>query len=439
MKRFIDLESIVIPEGRQRKEFDENANQDLIASIQSVGLLQAPVLEFDGECYVLRAGERRVRAIQDIYALGGSFSYDGEPVIEGLVPHTLWTELTELQRLEIEVDENNCRVPFTWQEKAKATEKLTRLRMMQADNKSAPQPTVADIALEVRGSDRGSAHNLTRNELILAKHLHKPEIAAAKTPKEAMSILKKVEQADYHKRLGEIAGKTYSVADHICVQADSEDWAMEQPAGLFDVICTDPPYGIGADNFGEADDSRARAHEYEDSAETLQAIMKWFPVAAYRLAKPEAHLYLFCDIDWFPEWKDRLTSAGWEVFRTPIIWHRPTGFRTPWINKGPQRKYETIVYAVKGDKPVNMIAPDCFTLQSCGEGLGYSAAKPWEVYAELLRRSVKPGDTVADLFCGSGPIFRAATELKCLATGVEKTALGYGISLAQLKKLQPAE
>ena len=439
MRRFISLSSIVIPADRQRKEFDETANQLLVSSIQSVGLLQAPVLELVGQEYVLRAGERRLRAITDIYDLNGKFSYDGEPVPVGLVPHTLWQELTELQRLEIEVDENNCRESFTWQEKAEATAKLTRLRMMQAEDKGETIPTVGDIAQEVRGSRLGSSHTATRDELILSKHLHEPDVAAAKTPKEAMLVLKKKEQAAQYLKLAEIHGGNFLFGKHTCVNADSEVWCAEQLSGQFDVICTDPPYGIGADTFGQAEGGTAIAHGYDDSPGALVSIIDWFAPESFRLAKPQAHLYLFCDIDWFQDWKAALATAGWKVFRTPIIWVRPTGFRTPWIEQGPQRKYETIVYAVKGDKHVNMIAPDAFVLQSAGEGLGHPAAKPAAVYEELLRRSVRPGDKVLDPFCGSGPVFAAATALNCSATGIEQDQTFYGISLAQIKKLEGVE
>jgi DNA modification methylase len=306
--------------------------------------------------------------------------------------------------------------------------------MMQAEEQGRPAPTVAEIAIEVRGSKIGSAHTATRNDLILSKHLNNPAVAKAKTPQEAMQILKKVEQAAYHKKLAEVTGKNFTSTRHACINADSREWMRQQTAGLFDVICTDPPYGIGADTFGTAAEGTATSHGYVDSAECLVEIVRWFPAEAFRLAKPQAHLYLFCDIDWFASWKIALKNAGWKVFRTPLIWVRPTGFRTPWIDQGPQRKYECILYAVKGEKHVNLIAPDVITLQSAGEGLGHPAAKPAAIYTELLRRSVKPGDSVFDPFCGTGPVFKAATDLHCAATGVELDETFYGIALAQLQQ-----
>jgi len=49
----------------------------------------------------------------------------------------------------------------------------------------------------------------------------------------------------------------------------------------------------------------------------------------------------------------------------------------------------------------------------------HPANKPVELYSNLLQRSAFPGDRVIDLFCGSGPIFPAASEHNCLATGIE--------------------
>lgn len=434
MKRFINIAS-VITEERQRKEFDENAHQALKASIESIGLLQAPVLELVDEQYILRAGERRYRAIKEIYDFNGTFSYDGEPVPPGLLPHSLWTELTELQRLEIEVEENNQREPFTWQEKATATAKLARLRGMQAEDAGLPAPTVATLAQEVRKSSLGSAHTDTRNELILSKHLHKPEVAKAKTAREAMATLKKIEQAEYHKRLAEQVGASSKSLGHVVKHAESEKWSIDSPGEQFDVILTDPPYGIGADTFGENEGSAVASHGYADSPAVLEGILNWFPRESFRLAKQQAHLYLFCDFGWFHRWEAELVLVGWKVFRTPIIWVKPTGFRAPWPEQGPQRKYECILYAVKGEKHTNMVASDVITLQSPGEGLGHPAAKPPALYAELLRRSVKPGDRVLDLFAGTGPLIPAAASLSCTATCVERDSQFYGICLARLQEL----
>ena len=56
---------------RQRKHFDETKLNDLADSIGRIGLLHAPVLE-DGK---LVCGERRLRAIDLLWTLGGELYY----------------------------------------------------------------------------------------------------------------------------------------------------------------------------------------------------------------------------------------------------------------------------------------------------------------------------------------------------------------------------
>ena len=70
----------------------------------------------------------------------------------------------------------------------------------------------------------------------------------------------------------------------------------------------------------------------------------------YNIAKPDAHLYMFCDFSYFRVLYALFSDAGWNVFRTPFIWFKPQTFRAPWPEHGPQRKYEMILYARKGDK-----------------------------------------------------------------------------------------
>lgn len=440
-KQFALIEEILV-ENRQRKAFSEAASQDLQQSIRNIGLLHAVVLEDTPDGFILRAGERRLRAVADLAAFGVSIRYDGSEVDLGYIPYTSWEDLTDYQRLQIEVDENNQRLQFTWQESAVAMAKLAELRKLQAEAGEIEPPTVMTLAAEVyvqnpeKAMHPTAALAKTKAELILARHMHVPEVAKAKTAKEALLVLKTKERAEQNKILAEKAAGVPKSSKFQVYHAESREWARRQEAGQFDVILTDPPYGVGADTFGTANEGTTTAHGYEDSADVLLDIMRWFPQESYRLTKEQAHLYLFCDIKWFFKWKDALEIAGWTVFNYPLIWVKLTGFRTPWIDSGPQRKYETIIYAKKGDKKVNMIAPDVITLQTSGAGVGHPAAKPPALFNELLRRSVRPGDKVLDLFCGTGPIFSAAHQQSCFAVGVELQKHFYGESLRTIDDLE---
>lgn len=427
---FIPIEKIIVRPHRQRQEHNINAHQELVTSLSetAVGLQNALVLRPEGETYILLSGERRLRAIRDVYDLGGQIRYAGTPVPTGQVPCVLTTELSELAAEEAELEENIRRLDLTWIEKAEATARLARLRTAQAGE---PVP-VAAIAKEVRGSDEGFYHEATRQELIVAKHLDDPEVNSAKTLKDAMKVLKEKERKNQREELARTVGSTITLASHTCLQVDCREWVKTAPPGSFDVILTDPPYGMGADEFGDSGGKAAGAHGYEDSLEYWEDIMAATLPATFQLAKPNAHLYMFCDLERFFELRLRLAAAGWNVFRTPLVWHKPNGQRTPWVNKGPKRQYELILFAVKGDRPVNVLRGDVLTY-AADDNLGHAAQKPVALYTDLLERSVMPGDKVLDMFCGTGTIFPAATAVKCFATGLELSAANYGIAIERLK------
>lgn len=434
MKRLINVTAIKVRPDRIRKEFPEDANQELQNSIRSLGLLQPIVLSFDGQDYWLEAGERRLTAVREIYELGGAIFYGDESVPPGLIPHVLFSELTPLERLQIEVDENNKRVQFTWQERAAATAKLEQLRALQAEVGAAPVPTPASLAQEVRGSKAPSAVAVTRKELLVSRHLADPDVQAAKTADEAFKIIQRKEDRARNTFLAEQVGAVLSSGHHTCLNEDSLAWMAKQPAEGYDVILTDPPYGMGADGFGDSGGGAAGAHTYEDSEATVELLIETLPSEFFRLAKSEAHAYIFCDFEWFADWREAMTDAGWRVFRTPLIWFKPSAYRAPWPEHGPQRKYECILYAIKGDKRTLKLGGDVIQLPP-DTNLGHQAQKPVALYTELLSRSARPGSRVFDPFCGSGPIFPAAHTCKCYATGLEIDPAHYGIALSRLKAL----
>lgn len=434
-KRFISIDRLRIPENRQRKEFKLGELNELAASIQSNGLIHAITARIEGDDYMLCSGERRLRAIKDIYELGGTFRYDNEEVIPGMVPYTFLGDLSPLEAMEIELEENIRRTDLTWAERAAATARLMDFREEQARVSGTPRPTTADISEEVRGSRLGSYQDATRKELLLAGSLHIPEVAAAKTADEAFKILKRKEVTDRNKELASTVGKTFTHTLHNAVQDDSIKWMTDCADSVFDLIITDPPYGMGADEFGDSGKSgEYTEHAYIDDEDTALLCYTTLAREGFRITKPDAHIYAFCDLDRFQQLKLIFSGHGWQVFRTPLIWYKPSAFRAPWPEYGPQRKYETILFAIKGDRKVNKLYPDVLTYNP-DTNLGHQAQKPVALYQDLLLRSYRPGDKVLDPFCGSGPIFPAAHELKCIATGVELDPAHYGIAVNRIKLL----
>jgi site-specific DNA-methyltransferase (adenine-specific) len=437
MRQFIPLSQVIIPAERQRETFDAGDLNSLRESIEELGLIHAIVLRAEPEGFVLVAGHRRLLAVKDSYDLGGSFKYANEPVPSGMIPFTSLGQLSEVERLRVELDENDKRVNLTWQEKAKATEKLARLLALEAVSAGGSVVTVTEIATaKLDGAvPNPTALSVVTEELIAARYLNDPEVQKAATLKDAVKLLKRRERAERAEELGAALGASVVADQHKLFFGKSEEWLEACPNEQFDVILTDPPYGMGADEFGDSGGAAAGAHFYEDGDAILREILRTFPALAWRVTKPQAHAYIFCDIERFFIWKQQMEEVGWKCFRTPLIWHKPSAFRAPWPDKGPQRKYETLLFAVKGGMNVTKLLGDVLTYQP-DENLGHPAQKPVALYEDLLRRSCIPGMKVFDPFCGSGPIFPAAQACKVFATGIEKDAAAYGLAAKRVQDLK---
>ena len=436
----IPLSEIVIEEGRQRKVFDPAELQALVEDIaySGHGLLHPILLrEDENGRKILLAGERRYRAVMDMGILGLPLTHEGTPVPDGEIPYLMFGELSELEAEEIEFAENEIRTQLSWQERAAASAKLKSLRTRQAELRGEPAPSIQDIVEELHPNATtkyGPAFQQVRREILVAKHLDDPEVRAAGSASEAFKILQKKEQVQKNLERAAALGESF-FSEHTCINADSGEWIKSCPNESYDVILTDPPYGMGADEFSDSGKSAAgySGHSYKDDDATFEKVLEILR-ETYRIAKAAAHLYIFCDIDRFHQLRAEMEDVGWVVFRTPLIWYKPSAFRAPWPEHGPQRKYECILYALKGSRKTTRIAPDVLTYAP-DPNLGHMAQKPVALLHDLLMRSCLPGDSVLDLFCGSGGIFPAAQSAKVIATGVEIDKNFYGLALGRLEEI----
>lgn len=428
--KYLPIKDLVIPESRQRIDFEPNALQELSESIRAKGLMH-PIVVRNGNTLV--AGERRIRAISDMRALHGNcLVHDEEIVPDNCIPVVDLGDLDPLAAEEAELDENTKRKDLTWQENASAVARLHALRSAQAARRGEIQ-SVADTAEEVTGRRDGDYQNKTRQQIIVADHLSNPAIAKAKDVKEAFKILRREEDTKNNVILAETVGRNYSASSHTLVHGDCIQWMDDADPDQFDCILTDPPYGMSADDFGDGAGRLAGiTHAYKDDGDSFVALMEGIAPRISRVARTAAHLYICCDIDKFFYLRSLFAKHGWNVFRTPLINYKTSSGRVPLPEHGPRRCYETILYAFRGAKRTTAIYPD--VIGTAGdENLGHGAQKPIALYTDLLRRSTRPGDRVFDPFAGTGTIFPAAHQLRLFATGVEKEAGYYGIAVKRLK------
>ena len=425
MTEYVDIKEIKVDE-RIRKYFDEGKILDLSDDIEANGLLHAPVLQESGATLV--AGERRYRAIQILHNAGRSFEYNGAVVPKGSLPVTRISQRSEADLIEAELSENAAREDLSWQENSAALARLHALRETQN-----PNQTLTDTASELKGSKATGSEVMEVSEAVtLANHLDDQDVAKAKSKKEALKIIQSKANKAHHERLAaEFDFKTARKVPHEIQVGDASVWLKNAADNTYDVLITDPPYGVGANKFG---DQQFLDHEYDDSLGTWEVLMHTLAKEGYRICKPEAHAYVFCDIRHWERLAGFFKSAGWDVWATPLIWDKGNMGLLPRPEHGPRRSYEAILYAIKGNKKVNAVYHDVIRVSTTTGKERHAAEKPVDLYEDLLKRSVKPGDLILDTFAGSGPVFPAANRLSCIAHGVEKETANVGICLSRLEE-----
>lgn len=417
----VPLSHIKIDKERIRRHFDEERISQLADSIESKGLLHPVVVRYDAELdLVLVAGERRLRAIALLHKAGRPFkvvSHDEQmiPVEHNHIPASFLSELAADDILEAELEENVCRLDLSWQERADAVGRLHVLRKKQAEEKGEKH-SMLDTNREIFDDPRKAAE--TRSMITLSKHLTDDLVRTAPDPRTAMKILRK-------KAADDLSSK---YADFLRSQANEDEdptlFNMDGIAAMmlpdnehkFDVILTDPPYGVDADTFNNF--TSIHSHEYKDTVEGFKQLMEGFALGAAHCTRADAHLYMFCDIRHW-DFLTRILSQVWTIWPWPIIWNKRGHGLVPSKDFGPSRQYEMILYARRGRKYVTGIQSDVVSTAPARNKV-HAAQKPIVLLKDLLGRSLLPGEgSVIDPFAGSGSTIIAAREMQLEVKGYE--------------------
>ena len=425
--KLIPIESLSIPANRQRKEFTRASLDDLAASILSKGLMHPPVVQNDGTTLV--AGERRCRVISELAISGKSFLCNGQLIPPGSIPVTLLGDLSPLALREAELEENTHRVDLTWQERAAAIADLHQLRTEIAADSGLSHSITATASEIVGAPAKGSDITSTHEAILLSEHLSIPAVREAKTQKEAIKALRRIKETEHRARLSATVDLS-SLPEDLRLGSMIELMPTLLPTS-FDCILTDPPYGVDADSFGSMSTT---GHNYVDSWENAKELYLTLAREGYRVAKPEAHLYAFCDITRFSELSLIFSLEGWEVWPKPIIWDKGNGM-LPRPEHGPRYTYETILFASKGSRRTLCVKPDIIRI-SAESKLLHGAQKPVALYLDLLSRTCLPGNSVLDPFGGSGTIIPAARSANLACTMFEIISENFDIAVERANTVE---
>lgn len=428
--KVLPLADLIISPDRQRKEFTPQKLEELKTSILSKGLLHAIVVSISGDQHTLVAGERRIRVLSELHAEGETIFHDGQPIPAGTVPFASIGDLSPALVAEAELEENLVRANLTWQEEQEAIALIHKLRTSQNPEQTKAQ-TAQEIAT-ISGKSPETERKKVEQALIVAANLHNPRVRAAKSATEAYrAILDDVST----KTRAQLAKLTTIKTEHQVLLGDCREVMKTLPEGTFDIILTDPPYGMNADKM-----KKTEKHFYDDSPENALEITKAIISQGWKLCKPKAVAFIFCDIDHFVVLREFAKAQLWTPWRTPLIWKKGEEGFAPWGQLGFSRTYEICLFLSKGERGLKGGGSDIkeFARPKRNERT-HAAEKPVDLLRHLLTLAGDRGDNVLDPCCGSGPVLEAATLEAMKTTAIELDPDYHSLALARLvKDLEPA-
>lgn len=385
---------------RIRQTLEAKDLQLLQDSILESGLLQPIVVTKQKE---LTCGFRRLQVLKNLLEQKKQIMFNGTLVPLGMVPTVRLSFENEEAQLAAELNENERRSAFTWQERAQGLARLQELRSQEQGRNVTAMEVAREVGMQ---GNKSTLSTSVSNAILLAKYMDLPEVQTASTQGQALRRLQALQAVQAWD------GQTQQSYDYQCGDGMLYMLGTKEK---FDCILTDPPYGISADSIGNV----SGQHTYQDAPGTLD--FESFFKLTYRVGQEQASLFMFHHITRFNEMKELAGQAGWKVFNTPLLWFYNANNvgQVPWPHHGFRRNYEAILFAIKGKKPIRQIVTDVFTVPNGNLQDVHAAQKPLRLLEQLLQSSCLPGEKVLDPFAGSGSTLVAAKNCKLHATGFE--------------------
>ncbi|MGO1297584.1 MAG: DNA-methyltransferase [Vibrio sp.] len=189
---------------------------------------------------------------------------------------------------------------------------------------------------------------------------------------------------------------------------DAVQWLMSLATGSVDLMITDPPYESLEKHRKIGTTTRLKVSKSSSNPwfdifpnDRFEALLK----EVYRVLKPNAHFYLFCDQETMFAIKPIAEQVGFKFWK-PIIWDKVS------IGMGYhyRARHEYILFFEKGKRKLNDLSiPDILTFKRVYRG--YPTEKPVGLLETLIKQSSCEEQIVVDPFFGSGATLVAAHNL----------------------------
>jgi DNA modification methylase len=380
----------------------------LAESISKFGLIEPVVLD---EKNNLIAGERRVRAHQLLKM----------EVIEV----RYMNDLGELEKKEIELEENIQRNAFTWQEEVTAKNQLHKLKQQIHGSAIKGHEKSGSWKLRDTAEALGESVGTVSMDIQLARGMRAfPELLKEKSKSTAYKKLKRLQEGILQNELSKRIRDKSIITHPNVINGNCIEVMAKMDAASVDLILTDPPYGIDVEKSQIFSKLSPVDTKFEDGDfETFDLLDKVIK-EMYRVLKDDRHMYLFFAIEKYEALVKLLNKHGFEVHAMPLIWDKGSG-SYPSQSTSFVHSYEPILHCIKGKRKLNGTPRDIFPIKRVPSGSKiHPTEKPTELLRDLIGFSTLPGETVLDCFAGSGATLVAARECSRQGIGIELD-LGY--------------
>lgn len=387
---------------------------ELAASIEKHGLMHPIVidkLENGKYKWILIAGERRLKAA----ILTGASKIDA----------TLFSDVDDVGKKEMELEENLLRKQLDWPEQVKALAQIDKLKRKiyggatraKGNEGWGIKETAEALGMSIGavGQDIQLAKNIENRPDLLKKVRRMPKSAARKIVNQTLHTEHLKKQLDV---------KEITISSDIRL-GRCEDLIDELKDNSVDLLITDPPFAVP--EIVDVAGSGASTMTYnvtESNVSTPDVMLKTYEELIPKLfnkMKPAAHIYIFLGMGWYPYLTSKLRQVGFIVDDLPIIWDKG---RPSIMAKDIHYMscYEAILFGHKPPKTnllrhptKNVLSIPAIPPQQRVHGL----QKPFDLLKILIENSSSPGETVLDCFVGSGATIKAAKQLQRSAIGFE--------------------
>lgn len=187
-------------------------------------------------------------------------------------------------------------------------------------------------------------------------------------------------------------------------------------------VIVDPPYGINHKSNRRKDKTdmttRKGIMNDKDNQELLQQSID----LSYQLLEDNAHIYWFTRWDKIEEQMPMLRK--YYNIKNLIVWDKGN-HGSGDLTGAYGNRYECIIYGMKGRKDLNKVDGKqrhddimCYSKVPASK-LMHPHQKPIELLEFLLLKSTNEGDTVLDMFAGSGSTLEAALNKNRSCVAIE--------------------